>query len=147
MGISSLGENRIFLCCIVSISPTFIFLYSTSHQIYMLLTAHFCWDTTQLWLITGMHGALTNYSMPPVLVKLLWKIWVKVDVIRTQHNKTPTVPLYTGVKDQFSPKSSHPIARPLGRGMGCILYVKLRLILHYSHCSDVCNSMPYWTSL
>ena len=48
----------------------------------------------------------------------------------------------------ISPKSSqrHPIARPLGRDMGHIFWVKI-YIFCLSHWRDVCNIVLYWTAL
>ena len=46
---------------------------------------------------------------------------------------------YNMVSSQPNPHKIHPRARPLGWGMGCILWLKPWFILCLCHCNDVCN--------
>ena len=41
----------------------------------------------------------------------------------------------------------HPIARPQGRAMGCLLWVQAWFIFWLRHCSIVCIIMLYWIAL
>ena len=71
---------------------------------------------------------------------------VKDDISVSVAKKYSAVPLKRG---QFSPESwqRHPIARPWGRGMGCVLWVQLLIKWCPSRCSAVYNTMLYWTAL
>ena len=41
----------------------------------------------------------------------------------------------------------HPITRPLGRDMGCLLWSRIWLIFCPSSCNYSCNSLHFWTAL
>ena len=54
---------------------------------------------------------------------------------------------YNAVKLLPNPYKRHPIARPWGRGMGCLLWDQTLIKFCSSHCCAVYNIMFYWTAL
>ena len=76
-----------------------------------------------------------SYSFPN-RKKIIWRRWVRTARCR-----------YKAVNFLLNPHNRHPIARPRGRDMGCLLWVPNWVMIYLSNSSIANNIMLYWNAL
>ena len=99
------------------------------------LYAHLKKGRIMPWRCPSVHASV---RVSRTFFNMLWDINLKLGTVRCRYN---------AVNFLINIHKRHPIARPLGRGMGCLCGSSMWIIFCLSSCNYLCNNLQYLTAL